>query len=98
MDTDAPGIVMPGVARCVVQPEAPEGWRAVLDAAGLALGGPLEPAPAAVAQVRAALHARGTQRLGFTAADGSTAWVELRAGPRTITKTPIETPGRRARK
>ena len=82
MDTDAPGIVMPGVARCVVQPEAPEGWRAVLDAAGLALGGPLEPAPAAVAQVRAALHATGEPpRLAFPGGDGSTVWVELRVGP-----------------
>ena len=81
MDTDAPGIVMPGVARCVVQPEAPEGWRAVLDAAGLALGGPLEPVPAAVAQVRAALRATGEPpRLAFAGGDGSTAWVELRVG------------------
>ena len=81
MDTDAPGIVMPGVARCVVQPEAPEGWRAVLDAAGLALGVPLEPAPAVVAQVRAALQGDGSgHRLAFATAGGATAWAELRVG------------------
>ena len=81
MDTDAPGIVMPGVARCVVQREAPEGWRAVLDAAGLALGAPLEPAPAVVAQVRAALQGDGSgHRLAFATAGGATSWAELRVG------------------
>ena len=72
---------MPGVARCVVQPEAPEGWRAVLDAAGLALGAPLEPAPAVVAQVRAALQGDGAgHRLAFATAGGATSWAELRVG------------------
>ena len=82
MDMDAPGIVMPGVARCVVQPEAPEGWRAVLDAAGLALGVPLEPAPR---RRRAAPRGAGgegvAQRLAFAGADGATSWIELRVGP-----------------
>ena len=73
---------MPGVARCVVQPEAPEGWRAVLDAAGLALGGPLEPAPRRrCAGPRRAARRTGGRRGWRSPVATVDVWIELRVGP-----------------